>query len=77
MPKLKLQHFGHLIFQRAHSLEKTLMLEELKAKREEGRRGWHGYIASPAQWIRIGATPGDSKGQGYLVVHGVSESDTT
>ena len=38
----------------------------LKAKREEGRRGWDSYIASPAQWIRIGETLGDSKGQGCL-----------
>ena len=29
--KLKLQYFGHLM-QRANSLEKTLMLERLKAK---------------------------------------------
>ena len=31
MLKLKLQYFGHLM-QRANSLEKTLMLERLKAK---------------------------------------------
>ena len=32
-PKLKLHHFGHL-FPRADSLEKTLMLERLRAKEE-------------------------------------------
>ena len=37
MLKLKLQYFGHLI-QTADSMEKTLMLERLKA-REEGDRG--------------------------------------
>ena len=36
MPKLKLQHFGHLM-QRADSLEKTLMLRKTEGKR---RRGW-------------------------------------
>ena len=36
MLKLKRQHFGHLI-QRAHSLEKTLMLEKIEGRR---RRGW-------------------------------------
>ena len=37
MLKLKLQYFGHLL-QRADSLEKTLMLERLRA-REVGDRG--------------------------------------
>ena len=35
---LKLQYFGYLM-QRADSLEKTLMLERLKAEGEEGNRG--------------------------------------
>ena len=35
---LKLQHFDHLLG-RADSLEKTLCLERLKAKGEEGSRG--------------------------------------
>ena len=39
MLKLKLQYFGHLM-RRANSLEKTLMWERLKAKGEEGGRGW-------------------------------------
>ena len=38
MLKLKLQYFGHLM-QRADSLEKTLMLERLRAKREGDDRG--------------------------------------
>ena len=37
MLKLKLQYFGHLM-QRADSLEKILMLERLKAKREGSSR---------------------------------------
>ena len=36
MLKLKLQYFGHLM-QRAHSLEKTLILEKIEGRR---RRGW-------------------------------------
>ena len=39
--KLKLQYFGHLM-QRADSLEKTLMLEKIEGKGEEGNRGWDG-----------------------------------
>ena len=38
MLKLKLQYFGHLMC-RADSLEKTLMLERLKAKGKGGGRG--------------------------------------
>ena len=37
MLKLKLQSFGHLV-QRADSLEKTLMLGEIKSKRRGGQR---------------------------------------
>ena len=38
MLKLKLQYFGHLM-QRTNSLEKTLMLERLKAGGEGSDRG--------------------------------------
>ena len=38
MLKLMLQYFGHLM-QRTDSLEKTLMLERLRAGREGGDRG--------------------------------------
>ena len=37
MLKPKLQYFGHLM-QRANSLEKTLMLEEIKGKRRRGQQ---------------------------------------
>ena len=46
---LKLQYFDRLLG-RADSLEKTLCLERLKAKGEEGSRGQDGLIASPTQW---------------------------
>ena len=38
MLKLKLQYFGHLM-QRTDSMEKTLMLERLKAQGEGDNRG--------------------------------------
>ena len=38
MLKLKLQYFSHLM-QRAHSLEKTLMLEKIEGRKRRGRRG--------------------------------------
>ena len=37
MPKLKLQYFGHLM-QRVDSLEKTLMLGEIRGRRRRGRQ---------------------------------------
>ena len=40
MLKLKLQYFGHMI-QRTDSLEKTLMLERLKAGEGDEMVGWH------------------------------------
>ena len=52
MLKLKLQYFGHL-FWRADSLEKTLMLERLKAEEEGEDRGWDGWMASLTQWTWI------------------------
>ena len=36
--KLKLQYFGHLMIQRADSLEKTLMLGKIEGKRRRGRQ---------------------------------------
>ena len=52
MLKLKLQYFGHLM-QRADSLEKTLMLGRLRARREGGDRRWDGWMASLIQWTWI------------------------
>ena len=45
MLKVKLQYFGHLM-RRADSLEKTLMLERMKAGGEGDDRGWDGWMAS-------------------------------
>ena len=44
MLKLKLQYFGYLM-QRTDSLEKTVMLGEIKGRKRRGRQdemvGWH------------------------------------
>ena len=47
--KLSFQYFGHLVWT-ASSSEKTLMLGKTEAKREEGGKGWDGWMASPIQW---------------------------
>ena len=52
LPKLKLQHFGHLM-QRADSFEKTLMLEKMKAGGEGGDRRWDGWMSSPTMDKRL------------------------
>ena len=80
MLKLKLQYFGHLIW-RANSLEKTLMLEWLRAGGEGGDRrhetvGWHHWLNG----IEFEQAPGVGDGQGGLVCcspRGCKESDTT
>ena len=41
MVKLKLQYFGHLI-RRAHSFEKTLMLESIEGRRRRGQQKMRG-----------------------------------
>ena len=60
--KLKLQYFGHLM-QRTDSLEKTLMLERLKAGGEGDDRGWDSWMASPSEFEHA---PGAGDGQGSL-----------
>ena len=59
---LKLQYFGHPMW-RSDSLEKTLMLERLRAKEEVGDRQWH------HRWLNghvFEQTQGYSEGQGSL-----------
>ena len=56
MLKLKLQYFGHLM-RRTDSLEKTLILERLKA-RERNDRGWDDWMASRTQWTWVWARSG-------------------
>ena len=45
MLKLKLQHFGHLMW-RTDLLEKTLMLGKIEGRRRRGQQGWDGWMAS-------------------------------
>ena len=46
------QYFGHMM-QNSDSLEKTLMLESLKAGGEGDDRGWDDWMASPTQWTWV------------------------
>ena len=50
--ELKLQYFGH-VMHRTDSLDKTLMLERLKAGREGDDRGWDGCMATPTRWTWV------------------------
>ena len=59
MLKLKLQYSGHLMW-RADLLEKTLMLERLKAGGEGDDRGWDGWISSLTLWTWVWASSGRS-----------------
>ena len=57
MLKLKLQYIGYLM-QRVDSLEKTLMLEKIKAGWEGDKRGWDCWVASLTQWTWVWVIPG-------------------
>ena len=78
MLKLNFQYFGHLI-RRADSLEKTLMLEGLRAKGKRSDRGWDGWMASLTQWTWVWANSRRQWRAGKLcaAVHGVTESNMT
>ena len=79
MLKLKLQYFGHLMW-RTDSLEKTLMLERLKAGGEGDDRGWDGWIASQTQWKWVWANSGRWWRTGKSGIYGScsrKELDTT
>ena len=57
MLKLKLQYDGHLM-KIIDSLEKTLMLERLKAEGEGADRIWDGWMASLTQWTWVWVSSG-------------------
>ena len=80
MLKLKLQYFGHLI-RRTDSLQKTLMLGKIGARRRRGwpedeMVGWHHWLNGH----EFNQAPGVGYGQGILVCcspWGHKELDTT
>ena len=74
--KLKLQYFGHQM-QKAHSLEKTLILGKIECRRRRGwqRMRWHRHSGRDLE-----QTPGEREGQESLECcspWGHKESDTT
>ena len=57
MLMLKLPYFGP-VMRRTDSLEKTLMLERLKAQGEGDNSWWDSWMASPTRWIWVWSTSG-------------------
>ena len=80
MLKLKLQHFGHLMWRADSFGKKTLMLERLTAGGEGDDRGWDGWMASPTQWTWVWASSRSwwwTGKLGMLQSRGHKESDMT
>ena len=78
--KLKLQYFGHLIFEELTHLKRPWCWERLKAGGEGDDRGWNGWMASPTQWTWVWVNSGSwwwTGRLGMLPSLGRKVSDTT
>ena len=78
MLKLKLRHFGHLMW-RTNLLEKILMLEKTEAGGEGDDRGWDGWMTSPTRWTWVWVNSGSLwwTGRPGVLQWGCKELDTT